>query len=453
MEPWWQDLVDTLLLRGYNTRLVTGTLAVLGMASGVAGAFLLLRGRALIADALSHACLPGIGLMFLIAVLAGGDGKALPLLLGGAAATGLLGVWLVSRIRDASPLKDDAAMGIVLGVFFGAGVVVLGLVQSMPGASAAGLEGFIYGKAASMTAADARWIAVAAIVTVVMSTMLFKEWRMLCFDQGYAAALGWPVRRLDLLLMGLLTMVTVIGLQAVGLILVVAFLILPAAAARFWTEQLTAMVWIAALIGALSGWLGAVVSAVLPDLPTGAVVILAGTLFFLISLLFGRARGVCGQLLQQRRLQRRMGRQHLLRAAYELLEGSHPGKQGQPANVVLDLAAMQRHRSWSPSEMRKLLRAAIAEDHVEFLDGKRFRLSESGFGEAVRTTRNHRLWERYLIDYADIAPSHVDRDADAVEHVLGAELVQRLEFKLGHADRPDIPPSPHPIGDARESRR
>lgn len=450
MADFWQSALDVLLLRDYNTRLVVLSVSCLGIASGLIGAFLLLRQRSLIADALSHACLPGIGLMFMLAVFAGADGRSMPLLLLGAALSGMLGVWLVSRIRDTSPVKDDAAMGIVLGVFFGFGVVVMGLIQSLPGASSAGLEKFIYGKAASIVHSDFLMILFASAAVVVATALLFKEWRLLCFDEDFATAQGWPTRSLDLLLMALMTLITVVGLQAVGLILIVAFLILPAAAARFWTDRLFVMVLLAGAMGGLSGWLGSTLSALLPNLPTGALVVLTGAAIFVLSLLVGPAKGFVPRLSQHLRLQRRIGRQHLLRAAYELLEERCEGMDSAPANLPVDVADLREHRSWSPVRVNQLIRAAIREDHVETFDGKTLRLSEAGFGEASRTTRNHRLWERYLIDYADIAPSHVDRDADAVEHILGADMVRRLEAKLGTVGPQAIPRSPHPIRHSEE---
>jgi manganese/zinc/iron transport system permease protein len=101
------------------------------------------------------------------------------------------------------------------------------------------------------------------------------------------------------------------------------------------------------------------------------------------------------------------------------------------------------HRAWTPREFRRFLARARAEDHLEPSAPDAIRLSESGFGEAARITRNHRLWELYLIHHAEIAPSHVDRDADMVEHILGAEMVRQLEEELGA--EADLPPSPHQI--------
>ena len=285
--PELADIWNVLLLRDYNTRLVVISTILLGCACGLMGGFLLLRKRSLMGDTLSHATLPGVGLAFMLALALGGDGKSLPLLLSGAAITGLIGCAAVLFIREQTRIKDDAAMGIVLSVFFGAGVSILVVIQTMPEGSAAGLESFIYGKTASMVMSDFQVLVLVTVCVITCSLLLFKEFRLLCFDETFAAALGWPVKFLDILLLALITAVTVAGLQAVGLILIIAFLITPAAAARFWTNQLARMLLLSALIGAASAWLGASLSAFFPRLPAGAVIVLVAAFCFIVSMLIG----------------------------------------------------------------------------------------------------------------------------------------------------------------------
>jgi len=442
--PSFTEIFRVATLQNYNTRLVVLSTAVLGIASGLIGSFLLLRKRSLMGDALSHACLPGIGLMFMCVVAFGGSGKWLPLLLLGATVTGVGGVGLVLLIRGTTRIKDDAAMGIVLSVFFGLGVAVLGMAQTMPSASAAGLEYFIYGKTASMVMRDFALISGVAVAVAIASVLLFKEFTLVCFDEGYAGAQGWPTHVLDVAMLALVAAVTVVGLQAVGLILIIAFLITPAAAARFWTDDLRKMLILAGAIGAVSGWWGASISALLPKLPAGSVIVLMAAAIFLVSMVFGPARGVLVRWVMYRRLRRKVGRQHLLRAVYELLESDRYPRIDGVANESVPFNELLQHRSWSQRELRRLIRRAKREDHIESFDGESLCLSEAGFGEAARVTRNHRLWEMYLIQHAEIAPSHVDRDADMVEHVLGVDMVRKLEEELVRRGRAQtVPPSPH----------
>ena len=269
-ESAWQDwgyVWKVLTLQSYNARLVILSTSLLGMASGLVGTFLLLRKRSLMGDVLSHAAYPGIGMAFLVMLLLGGEGKWLPGLLLGAAATGLLGVLMVLAIRNTTRLKDDAAMGIVMGVSFGLGVALMKMVSNLPQADAAGLNSFIYGTAASMIFGDFLLILVVTTGAALASLFLLKEFAILCFDESFAASQGWPTLFLDLAMLGLVTSVTVVGLQAVGLVLIIAFLIIPATAARFWTHDLRGMLALAAVIGGASGWIGSSLSALFCRFP------------------------------------------------------------------------------------------------------------------------------------------------------------------------------------------
>jgi len=425
-------LIRTLTLRDYNTRVVVLGVTCLGMAAGVIGSFAYLRKRAMLGDALSHATLPGIALVFLLT----GE-KNIALLLLGATVTGVLGVLCALALRRVPRIREDAAIGIVLSVFFGIGMVLFSIVQEMSTGNQAGLQGFIYGKAAAMVRSDAVLLAAAAGVVVAGAMLLFKEFRLVCFDQEFAAAQGWPVLLVDLLMMGLVVVTTVVGLQAVGLILVVALLIIPAAAARFWTDRLTTMIVLAGVFGAASGWLGATLSALAGRLPAGAIIVICTGVVFLLSMLFAPHRGVVAGLIRQLALRRRTVFQHLLRALAELEEGRGEG-------CAASINELLTRRRWTRvTLLRLILRARRAGLLVRGTE-RRFKLTGAGRIEAQRILRNHRLWEMYLIRYADVAPSHVDRDADEIEHVLPESIVRELERAV--AEEAIIPPSPHPVG-------
>jgi manganese/zinc/iron transport system permease protein len=206
------------------------------------------------------------------------------------------------------------------------------------------------------------------------------------------------------------------------------------------------MLVLAGVIGGLSGWVGASISSLLPRLPAGAVIVLVAAGIFALSMAFGTARGVLPRLIAHRRLHRKVGRQHLLRSVYEILEATDPATSSHVANHPISFEQLLDHRSWTRGRLLRLIATARREDHIEFFDGQRLCLSESGFGEAARTTRNHRLWEMYMIQHADLAPGHVDRDADTVEHVLGADMVRQLEVQLTRRGRGlAVPPSPHAL--------
>lgn len=427
---------DVLLLRDYNTRVVVLGATLLGLGAGVVGSFTLMRKRALIGDALSHATLPGIALAFLGANAWGGDAKSLPLLLLGAAASGVLGVAAILAIGRYTRLKQDTALGLVLSVFFGAGVALLGVAQNA-GGDAAGLESFIYGKTASMLASDAQLIGAAALLCVAISVALFKELTLLCFDSGFASSRGYPIGVLDWLLMGMVVVITIVGLQAVGLVLMIALLVIPPAAARFWTEDLRRMTWLAALFGAASCYTGAVLSAVYPKLPSGATIVLAAAALFAFSALLGGRRGVVIRTLRRQRFLRRIALDHLLRSVYEATE-THGPNGATPERL---LAA----RSWSPAQLGRTIQRAQRKEYVRHDTRDAIRLTGRGEIQAEWLTRQHRLWELYLITHAEVAPARVDRGADDIEHVLEPETIQQLERLLDSEQRPKPPESPHAL--------
>jgi len=433
------------LLTSYNSLLVVVSVTVLGMAAGVVGSFMLLRKQSLMGDALSHATLPGIAIAFLVMVAFGGTGKNLPGLLIGATITGVLGVWTVNLLTKHTRLKDDAAMGVVLSVFFGLGIALLTIIQQMPQGSAAGLSSFIYGKTASMVQRDLYLILAVAVIVLLLSGLLLKELTLLSFDAPFAKVQGWPLGVLELLMLTLVAAVTVVGLQAVGLILILAFLITPPAAARFWTQNLKTMLVISGVIGAVSGAVGAVTSAMHADLPAGAVVVLITASLFLISMVIGSRRGVLWRGLGRRSLNLKINQQHVLRSLFEQIETQATAPVTQPQPVAFN--RLLRHRAWNTRELKKQIRRAERHGLIQKTVDEQVRLTEAGFHQAARVTRNHRLWEAYLIEHADIAPSHVDRDADMVEHALSADLIRRLEAKLKDTlPAASLPASPHAIG-------
>lgn len=404
------------------------TVAGLGASAGAVGTFVLLRRRTLLGDVMSHAALPGVAIAFIVSV-ALGIGRSLLVLAIGAGVAALVGAWTVGWIRRRTGLRDDAAMAIVLGCFYGCGVALLGVVQSMPTGQQAGLTHLLLGHVASMTRADLIGTTVGAVLVSALCALLFKEWRLLCFDESFARSIGRPVRRLDALLMVALTIVIVVGMQAAGLLVVVALLITPAAAARACTARAGTMMGIAASVGAFSGASGALLSASAPDLPAGALCVLVACACFGVALLLGPAEGLVWRLLRRWRLARRVRREHLLRALWEL---SSPITSAPHARTPVSLAALLQRRSWSGPALTRLIKQACRASLVECVDARTssVALTAAGALEARRLERAHRLWEEYLTRRADIAPSHTDRDADVIEHVLGPDLVRELEREL-----------------------
>jgi manganese/zinc/iron transport system permease protein len=443
--PSGQELFRVLTLQDYNTRVVIVGTTLLGLAAGLIGTFLLLRKRALLSDTISHATLPGIALAFILMSLVLGDGKHLIGLIGGAAVFSVLGTATVLFIQKHTRLKDDAALGIVLSVYFGLGIALLGLATRMQTGNAAGLTSFIYGKTASMLFFDAMLIAITALVSIVFCILFFKEFALLCFDADYGATQGWPVARLDFFMMTLVVVVTVIGLQAVGLILVVALLIIPAAAARFWTFNLRYMLWLSGLFGALSGMLGAAISALMANLPAGAVIVLSASLLFIFSMTLGSARGLLRMVRDRLALQRRILQENLLRDLYEWFEGAASGWQSPGPRLQRLLGS----RSWSPKQLRRAIQRLVREKSLSVDADQRITFSDKGLALAKAVVRKHRLWEAYLLTHADVATGMVDLSADRIEHVLDDDIINQLEQLFPEISGQEPPPSPHTLQSAQ----
>lgn len=437
-----------------NTQLVMLGTGLLGAVAGVIGSFAVLRRRALIGDLFAHTALPGLCLAFLIAGQRSASG-----MLVGALAAGLAGVALVTMIIRWTRTKEDAALGIVLSTFFGAGAALTSVIQRLPSESSkAGLQTYIYGQAAGMTRDDVWLIAIVAAATLSLVALVYKEFKLLSFDVEFAQSQGWPVVSLDLAMMGALALVTIAGLPAVGVVLIAAMIITPAAAARFWTDRLSVMLALAGGFGALAGVCGTLVSAGAVDravgiefstwgaggrsLPTGPVIVLCGTALFVFSLFAAPRRGILGKVWRSASLRRQIGHDHLLRSLYELCEHALPDR------AAVSLASLAADRSWTLAAVRRLVRRAAWSGLIES-DGDALRLTPRGLDEAAMLTRRHRLWELYLIEGASIAPDHVDRDADITEHFLTDEMIAALESQLassiGESCATNVPASPHEL--------
>ncbi len=434
-----------LTLSDYNTRVVLYGTTLLGIAAGLLGVYMLLRKRALLGDAISHATLPGVAATYLWSVSAGYE-KSLALLLIGAAISGGLGGLTVLALRHVAKLREDAALGIVLSVFFGAGVALVGIVQQDSGGNAAGLEGFIYGKAAAMTAEDAWLSGGAALLVMLIVWAIGKELQILCFDSELARSQGLPVLLLDTLLIALVVGVTIVGLQAVGLILVIALLVIPAAAARFWSDSLKQILVVSACIGGASCSIGTLTSATFAKLPSGATIVLVACGGFAVSLVFGSARGIVWQGLRHRRMRDQQDFQHFLRFAYEYLESqNNAGPFIKPGSVPIALSHLIHSRTWSAHRVLAVGQQLQKLDMVVMRPDDCIELTKRGWLAARRIVREHRLLEMYLLRETDVDLGQADRDADYLEHGLMPEHLMDLDEAMRAESLFDVPASPHPL--------
>jgi len=357
----------------YNVALVMFGAGVLGIAAGVTGTFMFLRKRALLSDAISHATLPGLCGGFMVMVALGGTGRALEGLLLGSAISAALGLLAVNFLKSRTRLSEDAAIGAVLSSFFGLGVVMLTLIQNMSAGRQAGLDQLLLGSTAAMLREDAEMIAIGAALVFMVGLVLHRAMTLTAFDENFARALGLNVPLIDAAAMALVLAVTVAGLKIVGLILIVALLIIPPVTARLWSNR-AAYIWpIAGAIGGASGVIGAGLSSLAPDLPTGAIIVLVAAGFFLVSLLVAPARGVLASAMRHRKFQRRVHRRQGLLAlaqGYRILEPYTRKLLQREGYVRADGVMTERGQSAATAAQRDEARLAYLRskpDYAEFL--------------------------------------------------------------------------------------
>lgn len=310
-------------LTDYTLRNVLLGSAVLGLVTGVMGSFALLKKQSLLGDAMSHAALPGVALVFII------TGLKTPLaLLIGAFISAWLGALLVMLVVRATRIKEDSGLGIVLAVFFGIGLALLSWIQQNRGANQSGLDKYLFGRAAAIVEQDVIVMSMVGGLALLLVILFWKEFKLLTFDQDFAAVQGFPVRLLHGLLTTLIVVGVVVGLQVVGVVLMAALVVAPAAAARQWTERLGAMVILSGLFGALAGSSGAMISAMASGLSTGPLIVIVASGIALFSLLCAPQRGLIPAALRQARNRRRLGTARVLEALYEMAKGhadpAHP---------------------------------------------------------------------------------------------------------------------------------
>ena len=314
MNPF--DLLQSIFT-DYTIRTVALGTLTLGVVSGALGTFAVLRKQALMGDAMSHAALPGVVLAFML------TGQKSPAVLTlGAALAGLAGVLLIVVITRYTRVKQDSSLGIILSVFFGFGLMLLTFLQRNPDARQAGLNSFLFGQAATLLTRDVVVMALFGGAALLLMLLFWKEFKLLSFDRDYGASLGFPMQYLELLITSLLVVAIAIGLQAVGVVLMSAMVVAPAAAARQWTNRLGVMVVLAALFGALAGVGGTLLSSMGAGLSTGPVIVLAVSVITTISLLFAPARGLIWHWGRQQRNRHRLRTDQVLGNLYTLA-GQH----------------------------------------------------------------------------------------------------------------------------------
>ncbi|NJB82034.1 metal ABC transporter permease [Wenyingzhuangia aestuarii] len=355
-----------LLLKDYTLQIITLGTAVLGAVCGMLGSFAVLRKQSLLGDAISHASLPGIAIVFLVLGVKSNNGLLL-----GALASGLVSAVFIKGIISKTHLKADTALGIVLSTFFGFGMLLLTYIQKLPNANQSGLEKYLFGQAATLLASDVWLMTAIAGISLLIVLLFWKEFKMVLFDPDYTKTLGFNVKFIDTLITSFIVIAIVMGLQTVGVVLMSAMLLAPAAAARQWTNSLAKMVMLAGLFGATSGVVGTAISASANNLSTGPVIVLIATLFVVFSFVFSPIRGLLFKQIKLWKNRNDLKLMKTLMFMYNLVKDhediSHPHK----------IQLLNNFQGYTKKSLKRLQ----AEDLI-LLNRSDWSLTEKGFNTA-----------------------------------------------------------------------
>ncbi len=393
---------------------------IIGAVAANIGLYSVLQKKSLITDAISHALLPGVMVGFLIA----GEKNPWSITIC-ATLTGLAGAYFIDFIVKKTPIKSDAAIGISLSVLFGLGVVLLTYIQNTANASQSGLESFLLGNAASMQQQDLVFFCVLGIIIAICTRLLSKEFNLISFNPEYANAIGIPTKRLQLVLRILMVLTIVAGVQAVGVVLMAACLIIPSIVGRYWSANIRIIKNTAWIVGAFCGGIGAYFSYAFDGLPTGPVIVLLLSVLAFISVFIGGNKGLMLGLLNRRKSLAKIHSEHVLKTIFRLSENSDAEPlvfQNRELYAAADLPYKQFNLGLQ--HLRKQGYVTLKHDDIFIL--------REGQIQARKIVRLHRLWELYLLKRLNLPADHVHENAEQIEHILTPKIEAALLKDLNH---------------------
>lgn len=407
-------LIEFFMLTDPNVRyVVLGTMLLTGSAAMV-GAFALLKKKVLVGDAVAHATLPGVCLAFLLT----GTKHPLYLVLG-AFIAGWLALLLMDQLTRRSKLKEDTAMALVLSVAFGLGLLLLTAIQHTGNAAQVGLQNFLLGKAAALVSDDLKVLTLLSLALITMVLLFFKEFTLVAFDKAFAQASGLPVQRLELLLTSLTVLAIVVGIRAVGILLMAAMLVAPPAAARYWTHHLPTMVLLAAGFGMLAGLVGVLVSYIAPAMPTGPWIVVVMALIAYGSFFLAPHKGLLARSMRRRRHRQKVLTENILKVFYELGERDGHYYGGRTLLLLGQHRPLPRYLLWRG--LRRLQKQGLVR-----CVGAEWSLTAAGKDQGEKIRQLHCLWELYLTQYLKLKADHVHDDAESMEHIITPALADAL---------------------------
>ena len=424
--------VRFLSLTDYSVQIVLLGVILMGMGCGLMGGFVVTRKLSLFGDTLSHAVLPGVAVGFIFS-----QSKNSFSILMGAMIAGFLGVFLISLIKKTTKVRLDSALGLVLSGFYAVGICLLTRIQKMDLGNQSGIDRYLFGQITGLSTADVLWMGISCVLILLLTFLLYKEMLVTGFDPGFARSVGIPVDLLQYILWMLLAFSVITSLQVVGVILVSALLIIPAATASIITQRMKSLLFWSAGLGILAGIVGTYLSFLGNRLPTGPLIVLTSTSFFIITLFLHFKNGLLFKWIRSRGKEQKIAIENTLKAIYQELENHNFSED----TITLGNLAKRRRVNMpeAHNEVKNLVKKNLAflllKKNQTLPNEDILSLTPEGWSEACRIVRNHRLWELYLTNEVHYAPDHVHEDAEKIEHILGDTTVRKIERILSNPRR------------------
>lgn len=414
----WEDILYFFSFQDNTINFVLIGSILLGTTSGVLGVLVVLNKKALIVDAIAHSILPGVCIGFMIA------GVKSPLyLLGGGVLTGAISVMLVQWIPSITVIKNDAAIAISLSTLFAFGVIGLNLIQNSGNPNQAGLNDYLFGKAATIVESDLYLFSTICIIILVAIIGLFNTFKSYLFDASFTYAKGFPNKLIAFIINTSVILITAIGIRTVGIVLMSAMIIAPAVAARYWSNNFAKNLWLAGIFGSISAVVGVLISYLSPNMPTGPWIVCA-LAFTALSSIFFSPKGIIKNQIKRAQNRKKILTDNILKAFYK---SSNTEKK---LEIGLSFEEILMQRSFAVQQLEKGLRYLQRQNLIVF-DGYKYHLTTKGLKSSKRIVRLHRLWELYLQEYMNLPADHVHESAESIEHILTPELEAQLLRIMG----------------------
>ena len=387
--------------------------SMVGLMCGVLGCFIVLRNMSLVGDALAHAILPGVVVGFLIA------GYSALAFFVGAVAAGLVTAFAITWIQQRVKTKNDAAIGIVFTSMFSLGVILISRIAKNDGVHL-DLKDFLFGNILGVGNTDLMLTGLVLVYVLLAITVFYRYLYASTFQSVVAETMGIPVRLLHYFLMLLLSFAVVASLQTVGVILVVAMLITPAATALLLSQRLKTVLFLAGGIGMLSAIVGMIIAVAL-NTPPGPAMALVATAFYVLTVVFAPRRGLVAKAWYRRQRRRLTEREDIIKRVFRL---NQKHGSADPAIIREQLALGGRAFAGQLRNLRK--EGLLAKNDL--------RLTDAGRLLALRLVRAHRLWETYLNQEVGLTPDQIHMEAERLEHLLPEEMLDRVDAMLGYPE-------------------